>query len=198
MPFYLSVWTMKLRANGRTWRKQKFCFTKIMHSLLITMAKFKLLLHSPYSPGLVPCDFYPSLNLKQELVVKRFTNNAEVITAKNGYFEDLEKSFYQTGIMSLEHRQAKCICKSSIETTSKKRWTFPKTIIFLPRPGIFQTILMYLDAYVPASPPIILLVSNVEFNSVTNIFENSEWVFSLQMGLFNRKKCNQKKKQYHF
>lgn len=84
------------------------------HTSLLVMAKihelgFELLPHPPYSPDLAPCDFHLFPNLKKWLGGKKFLENPEVVAAVDAYFEDLDKSFYETGISALQNRWAKCI-----------------------------------------------------------------------------------------
>ncbi|XP_020282790.1 histone-lysine N-methyltransferase SETMAR-like [Pseudomyrmex gracilis] len=83
-------------------------------TLPVVMAKiyelgFELLPHPSYSPDLAPCEFHLFPNLNKWLGGKRFSSNHEVIDAVNVYFEELEKSFYQSGISALEKRWSKCI-----------------------------------------------------------------------------------------
>ena len=55
--------------------------------------KFELLSHAPYSPDLAPSDYFLFPNLKKWLG-GRFTNNEEVESAVNGYFEEFNGSYY--------------------------------------------------------------------------------------------------------
>jgi len=70
-----------------------------VHTSIIAMAKinelkFELLPHAPYSPDLAPSDYFLFPNLKKWLGDKRFTNNEEVESAVNGYFEEFNSSYY--------------------------------------------------------------------------------------------------------
>jgi hypothetical protein len=64
--------------------------------------------HALYSPDLAPSDFFLFPNLKKWLGGRRFTSNEEVIAETNGYFAELEESYYYEGIKKLEHRWTKC------------------------------------------------------------------------------------------
>ncbi|KOC61938.1 Histone-lysine N-methyltransferase SETMAR [Habropoda laboriosa] len=75
----------------------------------INELKFELLLHAPYSPDLAPSDYFLFPNLKKWLGGKRFANNEEVESAVDGYFEELDDSYYKQGIEDIEHRWEKCI-----------------------------------------------------------------------------------------
>ena len=73
------------------------------HKSLATMAKlnelsFELLPHPPYSPNLVPSDYYLLADLEKGCQGKRFYSNEESITETNAYFEAKDKSFYKKGI----------------------------------------------------------------------------------------------------
>ncbi|GFY05452.1 histone-lysine N-methyltransferase SETMAR [Trichonephila clavipes] len=61
------------------------------HKSVIALAKmnelkFELLLHAP--ADLAPLDYFLFLNLKEWLSGQIFSNNEEVLSAVNGYFED--------------------------------------------------------------------------------------------------------------
>ena len=84
------------------------------HKSLATMAKlnevsFELLPHPPYSPDLAPSDYYLFADLKKMLQGKRFYFNEEVITEKNAYFGDKDKSIFKKGIEMLEKRWTDCV-----------------------------------------------------------------------------------------
>lgn len=85
-----------------------------VHTSVKTMAQirdcgFELLPHPAYSPDLAPSDFHLFPNLKKYLGGQRFSTNDEVIAAVDEYFDDLQDSFYKSGIESLEKRWRKCI-----------------------------------------------------------------------------------------
>lgn len=85
-----------------------------VHTCAVAKAKieelrYELLPHPPYSPDLAPCDFHLFPNLKKWLGGQRFSSNNEVIAAVDGYFEGLDKTFYQNGIIALEKRWNKCV-----------------------------------------------------------------------------------------
>jgi len=70
---------------------------------------YELLEQPPYSPDLVPSDFYLFPKLKLFLAGQCFSSNQEAIAAVQGYFADLTKNHYRDRIMALEHRWNKCI-----------------------------------------------------------------------------------------
>ena len=81
------------------------------HKSIVPMAgikesKFELLPRSIYPP---PNGVYIFSNLKNWLGGKRFTDENQVRYAVNGYFEDLDKSAYQSGINALDYRWKKRI-----------------------------------------------------------------------------------------
>ncbi|EGI63726.1 Histone-lysine N-methyltransferase SETMAR, partial [Acromyrmex echinatior] len=69
---------------------------------------YELLPNPPYSPDLVPCDFFLFPNLKKSLAGQKFQSNEEVIAATEA-FADLEKTYFLDGLKKLEHRWVKCI-----------------------------------------------------------------------------------------
>ena len=84
------------------------------HTSAVVVAKlmelgFQLVSHPPYSPDLAPSDYYLFPNMKKWLAGKRFYGNEDVIAETNGYFSDLDKSYYSEGINKLEQRWTKCI-----------------------------------------------------------------------------------------
>jgi len=70
---------------------------------------YELLEHPPYSPDLVPSDFYLFPKLKLFLAGQHFSSNQEAIAAVEGYFADRTKNHYRDKIMVLEYRWNKCI-----------------------------------------------------------------------------------------
>lgn len=85
-----------------------------VHTSVESMAQirdcgFELLPHPAYSPDLAPSDFHLFPNLKKHLGGQKFLTNEEVEAAVNLYFEDLEESFFKTGMEALESRWKKCI-----------------------------------------------------------------------------------------
>ena len=65
---------------------------------------FELVPHPPYSPDLVPSDFFLFPNLKLWLGGKKFSSNQEVIAAVNDYFAELDVSYFSDGLKTLETR----------------------------------------------------------------------------------------------
>lgn len=84
-----------------------------VHTSLKSMAEihncgFELLPHPPYSPDLAPSDFHLFPNLKKHMGGKKFLTNDEVQAEVDTYFEDLEESFFKSGVLALESRWNKC------------------------------------------------------------------------------------------
>lgn len=79
-------------------KKKKVFFYKDnapSHRSIKTMAKiqeihFYLLLHSPYSPDLIPSDFNLFTDFKKILAEERFGSNGVVIVETYAYFADTE------------------------------------------------------------------------------------------------------------
>ena len=65
--------------------------------------------HPPYSPDLVPSDFFLFADLKRMLAGKKFSTDEEVIAETEAYFEDKEKSYYKNGIGKLYDCHNRCI-----------------------------------------------------------------------------------------
>lgn len=85
-----------------------------VHTSTIAMAKihelgFELVPHAPYSPDLAPCDYYLFPNLKRWLGGQKFLTNEDCIAGVNGYFADLDESYFLEGIKKLETRWNKCL-----------------------------------------------------------------------------------------
>jgi histone-lysine N-methyltransferase SETMAR len=83
------------------------------HKSVLAMGKFRdlhyeLLQHLPYSPDLVPSDFYLFPKLKLFLAGRHFSSNQEVIAAVERYFADLTKNHCRDEIKALEHHWNKC------------------------------------------------------------------------------------------
>ena len=69
----------------------------------------EILPHLPYSPDMVPSDFYLFPKLKYHFHGTQYGSNEGVIEAVNEYLGEQEKAFYIEGIRKLEQRWAKCI-----------------------------------------------------------------------------------------
>jgi len=69
----------------------------------------ELLENPSYSSDLTPSDYYVFPNLKIFLTGKRFTSNDGAIAAVNGYFADLQESYFNDGIELLKKRWNKCV-----------------------------------------------------------------------------------------
>ena len=57
--------------------------------------RFELLPHPPYSPDLVPSDYWLFADVKKMLQGKRFGSNEEAIAETEAYFESKGKSLSQ-------------------------------------------------------------------------------------------------------
>ena len=84
------------------------------HKSMKTMVKlnelcFELLPNPPYSPDLVPSDYWLFVDLKKMLQGKRFGSNEDVLPKNEAYFESKDESFYKKGIEKLEKRWNGCI-----------------------------------------------------------------------------------------
>ena len=102
---------------------------------------YKLPPHPPYSPNLVPCDFFLFPNLKKSLAGQKFESNEEVIAATEAYFAVLQKSWFSDGFKKLEYRWVKCI-------ELKGCWEiFPKFSFLFCRLSTYRTALVYLCCF---------------------------------------------------
>ena len=54
--------------------------------------------HTPYSPDLIPSDFFLFSNMKKWLAGKIFEANEDVITETEAYFEELSESYFLDGL----------------------------------------------------------------------------------------------------
>ena len=63
----------------------------------------------PYSPDLVPNDYFLSQNLKSHLRQMRFGDDGELKVATEACFGDQTDHFYFKGIDNLKEKWAKCI-----------------------------------------------------------------------------------------
>lgn len=75
----------------------------------LTELHYELVHHPAHSPDLAPSDYYLFPNIKKFQHGKKFTSRAEVIAKMDGYFADLEQSFFFKGIQVLEDRWTKCV-----------------------------------------------------------------------------------------
>ncbi|KFD64381.1 hypothetical protein M514_04378 [Trichuris suis] len=65
--------------------------------------------HPPYSPDLAPSDYFLFGNLKQHLRGTVFSDDNELKSAVQDYFNSREKNFFFNGLMNLKSRCEKCI-----------------------------------------------------------------------------------------
>lgn len=77
-----------------------------VHTSAIEMAKihelgFELVPHAPYSPDLAPCDYYLFPNMKRWHGGQKKLSNEDCIAGVNGYFEDLNKTYFLEVIKKL-------------------------------------------------------------------------------------------------
>ena len=71
--------------------------------------KWEVLSHPPYSPDLVPSDFYLFGPLKRHLSGQTFTTDADCETAVKQWLSSNVRQFYQDGIIALVTRWDKCL-----------------------------------------------------------------------------------------
>lgn len=65
---------------------------------------FESLLRPPYSPDLVPSDYWLFADLKKISKERNFARMKEIFAENNAHFEDKDKSFYTVDIEKLEKR----------------------------------------------------------------------------------------------
>ncbi|UYV62456.1 hypothetical protein LAZ67_2000677 [Cordylochernes scorpioides] len=83
--------------NTQNWLGKRYFFHDNTKPITVTKYSklgFQLLPHPSYSPDLVPCDFFLFSNLKKWLGGRKFSSKEEVFNNVNGYFEDLETSYF--------------------------------------------------------------------------------------------------------
>ena len=71
-----------------------------------TECGFEIFPHPPYSPDMVPSDFYLFPKLKYHLRGTQFGSDEGVTEAVNEYLGDPEKAFYVEGVRKLEQKLA--------------------------------------------------------------------------------------------
>jgi len=86
----------------RDWRAKKCSSIKTMRRLTSRPLQwqncelgYELIPHPPYSPDLIPYDYFLFPNLKTWLNGKKFSSNEEVILAVNEYFADFETAYFK-------------------------------------------------------------------------------------------------------
>ena len=70
---------------------------------------YELIPHPAYSPDLTPSDFFLFLNLKQDIRGCHFRSDEEAVTAVKKWVNGKDHDFFNSGLMTLEHRWSKCI-----------------------------------------------------------------------------------------
>ena len=75
----------------------------------VTKCGWTVLPHLPYSPNLVPSDFYLFGPLKEGLLRQYFLDINAVIDAVKKWTATVERQFCQCGIQALVHCGKKCI-----------------------------------------------------------------------------------------
>ncbi|KAM9359101.1 uncharacterized protein gal3st2 [Symphorus nematophorus] len=70
---------------------------------------FELVDHPPYSPDLIPSDYFLFPNMKKHLAGKHYWTDDEVISAVEDFFDHQDDSFYTKGVEALQHRWKKCV-----------------------------------------------------------------------------------------
>lgn len=84
--------------------KKKVLFRQdnaLIHTSVAMTKLVELLLHPLYSPNLALCNFYIFPNLKKW---PRGNNFLVIVKFDCGYFEELDKSSYENGTMTIEYR----------------------------------------------------------------------------------------------
>ena len=70
---------------------------------------FQYLGHPPYSPDLVPSDYYLLPGLKNQLKGGHFSSEAEIISAAETWMDGQLSEFFLSGFQKLEQRAKKFI-----------------------------------------------------------------------------------------
>ncbi|CAH2086548.1 unnamed protein product [Euphydryas editha] len=65
--------------------------------------------HPPYSPDLVPSDFFLFSNLKKDLPGWRFADDNEMKTVVDRHSEEKDTEYFFSGLKALYARSEKCI-----------------------------------------------------------------------------------------
>ena len=116
------------------------------HTSAAAMAKihelrFELLDHPPYSPDLVPSDFFLFPHLKIALGGQRFSSNEEAITFANNYFAGKNAEYYLDGLKRWEHGWEKRVELQGGYVEKIKKFSEKTSCIFI-RSETFQTTLV--------------------------------------------------------
>ena len=84
---------------------------------------FELIDHSPYSPALVPSDYFllPNMKKKKHLAGKQYRTDDQVISAVEDFFENQDESFYTKGIQLLKIHNTEEEYLKRMKTCSTKR-----------------------------------------------------------------------------
>jgi histone-lysine N-methyltransferase SETMAR len=85
--------------------------TSVAVKAAIQCCGFQELNHTPYSPDLVPSDYFLFSKLKSDLRGKKFTSDEEVISAVLDHFKDKNSEYLFSGTQKLINRSNKCIQK---------------------------------------------------------------------------------------
>ena len=106
---------LKEKRQGKLWRRVLFyhdnahVHTSSQALAAIRNAVFELLHHLSYLPKVTPTDFNLFPKLKKLMKECKFTDDKDVICAKNGRLEEQDQQFFYNGIRALEKRGTKCI-----------------------------------------------------------------------------------------
>ena len=79
-------------------------YTSRVAQAAIRECKFEQLKHPPYSPDLVPSDYYLFRNLKCHLRGTRFRDDGELKAATEAWFGDQTDNFYFKGHRLLKRK----------------------------------------------------------------------------------------------
>ena len=96
-----------------------------VHKLWVAQAAiwecgFEQLNHPPYSPDLVPSDYYLFCNLKAHLCGTRFTDDESLKESTEEWLKEQLEEFYFSGIGSLKDKWTKCI---EVKGDYIEKWT---------------------------------------------------------------------------
>ncbi|GFY33005.1 histone-lysine N-methyltransferase SETMAR [Trichonephila clavipes] len=88
-------------------------FKSVISMAKINELKFELHLpHAPYSPDFAPYDYFLFQNLKKWLSGQRFSNDEEMLSAVNDYFEEQGSSYFKKGSLNFALLQ---LCNADIQ-----------------------------------------------------------------------------------
>ncbi|CAG8579997.1 7034_t:CDS:1 [Ambispora leptoticha] len=99
----MTVCNVMLHHNNATAHKARIV-TEYLHN-----EQVELLLHSPYSSDLAPCNFFLFSQIKKELKGKRFDKIKNLARAVQAVVEGISKENYENSFQSWQNRLECCI-----------------------------------------------------------------------------------------